>query len=52
MKCNLQSIGNKTEAQLSFNADLNPILKMMATKPLQNFLNILVAKLKEIMDKS
>ena len=37
-----------TEVQLAFDADLNPMLKMMAVKPLTNFLNILVGKLKEM----
>ena len=39
---------SETEAQLAFNADLNPMLKMMAVKPLTNFLNILVEKLREV----
>ena len=34
--------------QLAFDADLNPMLKMMALKPLTNFLNLLVQKLKEL----
>ena len=38
----------KSEVQLFFDADLNPMLKMMASKPLTNFLNLLVAKVKEI----
>ena len=42
---------NQTEAQLILNADLNPMLKLMAAKPLQNFLNMLVGKLKELMEK-
>jgi hypothetical protein len=36
------------EVQLAFNADLNPMLKMMAVKPLTNFLNILTGKLKDL----
>lgn len=44
---NEKSPGN-SEVQMAFNAELNPMLKMMATKPLTNFLNILVTKLKEI----
>ena len=39
---------SEAEVQLAFNADLNPMLKMMAVKPLTNFLNLLVQKLKEI----
>lgn len=31
-----------TKLQIAFDADLNPFLKMMAEKPLKNFLNILV----------
>ena len=38
----------ESEVQLAFNADLNPVLKMMAVKPLTNFLNLLVQKLKEL----
>ena len=38
----------ESEVQLAFNADLNPVLKMMAVKPLTNFLNILVQKLKDL----
>ncbi|MFN0189833.1 MAG: SRPBCC family protein [Bacteroidia bacterium] len=33
-----------SELQLFFDADLNPFLKMMAEKPLANFLNLLVRK--------
>jgi len=32
------------------NADLNPMLKMMASRPLQNFVNIITGKLKELID--
>jgi carbon monoxide dehydrogenase subunit G len=39
---------SKSEVQLAFNADLNPMLKMMAVKPLTNFLNLLVGKLKDL----
>ena len=38
----------ESEVQLAFNADLNPMLKMMALKPLTNFLNLLVKKLKDL----
>jgi|SRR6185436_8292441 len=33
--------------QLVFDADLNPFLKMMAEKPLKNFLNLLVSNFKK-----
>jgi hypothetical protein len=46
--CHFQSISNdNTEAQIVFDADLSPMIAMMATRPLQNFVNILVHKLKE-----
>jgi len=43
---------NESEAdvQIILNADLNPMLKMMAQRPLQNFVNLLVQKLKEILE--
>jgi carbon monoxide dehydrogenase subunit G len=40
--------GTQSEVQLAFDADLSPMLKMMASKPLTNFLNLLVNKLKEV----
>jgi carbon monoxide dehydrogenase subunit G len=39
---------NQSTLQLLFDADLNPMLKMMAEKPLTNFLNMLVNKFSEI----
>jgi carbon monoxide dehydrogenase subunit G len=36
------------EAQLFFDADLNPMLKMMAVRPLTNFLNMIASRLKDI----
>jgi len=38
------------EVQLVFEADLNPIFKMMAEKPLYNFVNHLVKKFESIMN--
>jgi hypothetical protein len=35
--------------QLAFDADLNPMMKMMAVKPLTNFLNLLVGKLASVV---
>ena len=43
-----ESAASESEVQLAFNADLNPVLKMMAVKPLTNFLNLLVQKLKDL----
>jgi len=45
-----ETAADKTNTQIVFNADLNPMLKMMAAKPLQNFVNLLVQKLKELFD--
>lgn len=39
---------SETKIQLAFDADLNPFLKMMAEKPLRNFLNILVENYKKL----
>jgi len=36
---------NECEVHIVFNADMNPMLAMMAKKPLENFINILVAEL-------
>ena len=49
LSCTLKSI-NETQciAQFHFEADLNPMMKMMVSKPLVNFLNLLSEKLKEI----
>ncbi len=47
--CNMQPTADgKTKLQLAFDADLNPMLKMMAEKPLKNFLNILAENFKEL----
>ena len=42
----IESLGdNECEVHIVFNADMNPMLAMMAKKPLENFINILVAEL-------
>ena len=38
--------------KLEFDADLNPMLKMLAEKPLTNFLNMLVNKYKELAEQN
>jgi len=43
---------NCTEAQIVFDADLSPMIALMATRPLQNFVNILVHKLKEYSEEN
>jgi carbon monoxide dehydrogenase subunit G len=43
---NIKNISeNKSEVMLIFDADLNMMLKMMAVKPLKNFLNMLLDEL-------
>ena len=39
---------NKSNGQLVFTADLNPMIKMMVEKPLGNFFNLLAKKMKDI----
>ena len=39
---------NKCTGQLVFEADLNPMLKMMVEKPLGNFFNLLAKKLQDV----
>ncbi|CAN5522841.1 hypothetical protein BH11BAC1_BH11BAC1_06790 [soil metagenome] len=46
--CELEDKQTQCDAQLIFDADLNVMMKMMASKPLTNFLNLLASKLKEI----
>ena len=41
---------NNSEVMIVFNADLNPMLASIASTPLTNFINMLVEKLKEIME--
>lgn len=48
LNCSLEADGDNCKAQLFFEAELNMMMKMMVEKPLINFLNILVDRLKEI----
>jgi len=41
---------DQTEGQLIFDADINPFMKMMVEKPLTNFVNMLIHKLKEVAE--
>jgi hypothetical protein len=41
---------NTVSVQAVFNLDINPMMAMMVKKPLQNFVDILVEKLKERME--
>lgn len=52
VQCFIADTSEQTcEVQLELNAKLNPMLKMMASKSLANFIDILVAKLKEICEE-
>ena len=42
---------NSSRVQLVIVADMNPFISMMAEKPLANFVDMLVVKLKEVMEK-
>lgn len=44
----IQENSGNSVCQLAFDADLNPFLKMMAEKPLTNFLNLLADKLTQV----
>jgi carbon monoxide dehydrogenase subunit G len=46
--CDIEQAGSGSEVRLAMDASLNPFLKMMAEKPLTNFLNLLANKLKEL----
>lgn len=51
LQCFLEPSGvNSTQVELQLNAELNMMLKMMASKPLANFVNILANKLKEVCE--
>lgn len=48
LTCCIEPSGaNSSSLKLLFDADLNPMLKLMAEKPLQNFLNMLVHKFRD-----
>ncbi len=49
LTCDIGNAGqDKSTLKLIFDADLNPFLKMMAEKPLTNFLNLLVNRFRDI----
>ncbi|MFM8432015.1 MAG: SRPBCC family protein [Bacteroidota bacterium] len=48
LSCHINEKGNQSEVGLVFEADLNPMLKMMAERPLTNFINMLVNKMKSV----
>lgn len=48
LRCIIEGKQQKCEVKLEFDAELNPMLKMLAERPLTNFLNILATKLQEL----
>ena len=48
LHCNIVNLPSQCEVQLVFDADLNPMLQLVASKPLTNFLNILASRLKDL----
>lgn len=51
LRCSLMEKGQgSTDLKLQLNADLNMMLKMVASKPLANFVNILAHKIKEVCE--
>lgn len=51
LQCFLEpSENDSTNVELQLNAELNMMLKMMASKPLANFINILARQLKEVCE--
>ncbi len=51
MTWKFHSLEQETETRLLLEADLNPMLAMMAKAPLTNFVNLLVDKLKELAEQ-
>ncbi|MBK6962375.1 MAG: hypothetical protein IPH20_00195 [Bacteroidales bacterium] len=51
LQCFITKVDDQScDARLELNADLNPMMMMLASKPLGNFINILAEKLKEICE--
>ena len=46
----VNSVKNTAEVKVSLNADLNPMLKMMASKPIVQFLEMLVNEMEKFTD--
>lgn len=47
LTCYLKSVESNAAAMLELNADLPPMIKMMASRPLQNLVDIMAEKLKD-----
>lgn len=53
MQCFIKNIEeNVTQFNISFIADLPPMIKMMAAKPLKNFVDLLTLRLKEFAENN
>lgn len=53
LRFSINSINDQAaEVNVALSADLNAMLKMMASRPLQNFVNLLSDKLKEIFNEA
>ncbi len=53
LQCFIEEEGEESsKARLQFNADLNPMLKMVASKPLANLMDMLADKLKEYCESN
>lgn len=52
MMCDItEASGQNSEVMITLHAELSPMLMMMASRPLGNFVNILAEKLKEVSEK-
>ena len=49
LNVHIEDMQTQSSVQLAFDADLSTMMKMMASKPLTNFLNLLVNKLKDVL---
>lgn len=47
---NLTAHADKTEVGVTIDADLNPMLAMMAKRPMENLVNVMAQNLKNILD--
>ena len=47
LRCSILEKDETSNVQLTLDADLNPMMQMMASRPLTNFLNLLAGRLKE-----
>lgn len=51
--CNIMPVDdNNCSLRLDLNADMNPVFKMMAEKPLTNFINVLAHNCKKVCEAS